>query len=59
MNTRHTPARPWPMYRRASAAVATLRIAVAAVIMYRLATFYLPPLWGYVALRWRERNEHL
>jgi glycosyltransferase 2 family protein len=29
------------------------------VLMYRLATFYLPPTWGYVALRWLERNEHL
>lgn len=33
--------------------------AFAAVLMYRMATFYLPPLWGYVALRWLERNEHL
>ncbi len=34
-------------------------VAFAAVLMYRLATFYLPPTWGYVALRWLERNEHL
>ena len=34
-------------------------VAFAAVLMYRLATFYLPPIWGYVALRWLERNEHL
>jgi len=34
-------------------------LAFAAVIMYRLATFYLPPLWGYFALRWLERNDHL
>jgi uncharacterized membrane protein YbhN (UPF0104 family) len=33
--------------------------AFAAVLMYRMATFYLPPLWGYVAMRWLERNEHL
>lgn len=33
--------------------------AFAAVLAYRLATFYLPPLWGYVAMRWLERNEHL
>ena len=25
--------------------------AVAAAIMYRLVTFYLPPLWGVVAMR--------
>lgn len=33
--------------------------AFAAVICYRLATFYLPPAWGFVALRWLERNDHL
>jgi uncharacterized protein (TIRG00374 family) len=30
--------------------------AFAAVILYRLATFYLPPLWGWFALRWLEQN---
>jgi uncharacterized membrane protein YbhN (UPF0104 family) len=34
-------------------------IAFAAVLLYRLWTFYLPPIWGYFALRWLERNEHL
>ncbi|WP_162941642.1 lysylphosphatidylglycerol synthase transmembrane domain-containing protein [Desertimonas flava] len=34
-------------------------IAFASVIMYRLATFYLPPVWGYFAMHWLERNEHL
>ena len=34
-------------------------VAFAAVLLYRLATFYLPPTWGYFALRWLERNEHL
>ena len=33
--------------------------AFAAVLLYRLWTFYLPPIWGYVALRWLERNKHL
>jgi glycosyltransferase 2 family protein len=33
--------------------------AFAAVLMYRLATFYLPPVWGFFALRWLERNKHL
>jgi uncharacterized membrane protein YbhN (UPF0104 family) len=33
--------------------------AFAAVLAYRMATFYLPPLWGYVAMRWLERHEHL
>jgi uncharacterized membrane protein YbhN (UPF0104 family) len=33
--------------------------AFAAVLLYRLATFYLPPVWGYFALRWLERNKHL
>lgn len=33
--------------------------ALAAVLMYRIATFYLPPVWGFFALRWLERNKHL
>ena len=33
--------------------------AFAAVILYRLSTFYLPPIWGFFALRWLERNQHL
>jgi glycosyltransferase 2 family protein len=34
-------------------------VAFASVITYRLATFYLPPVWGFFALRWLERNQHL
>ena len=33
--------------------------AFAAVLLYRVATFYLPPIWGFFALRWLERNKHL
>jgi uncharacterized membrane protein YbhN (UPF0104 family) len=33
--------------------------AFAAVIMYRLSTFYLPPIWGLFALRWLERTRNL
>ena len=33
--------------------------AFAAVILYRIATFYLPPIWGYFAFRSLERNDHL
>jgi uncharacterized membrane protein YbhN (UPF0104 family) len=33
--------------------------AFAAVLMYRLATFYIPPVWGFFALRWLERRRHL
>ena len=33
--------------------------AFAAVLMYRLSSFYLPPVWGFFALRWLERNKHL
>ncbi len=33
--------------------------AFAAVILYRLATYYVPPVWGFLALRWLERNNHL
>lgn len=33
--------------------------AFAAVILHRLAVFYLPPVWGFFAFRWLERNDHL
>jgi uncharacterized protein (TIRG00374 family) len=33
--------------------------AFAAVILYRVATFYLPPIWGFFAFWWLERNKHL
>jgi glycosyltransferase 2 family protein len=33
--------------------------AFAAVILYRVATFYLPPLWGFFALRSLQRSDHL
>lgn len=33
--------------------------AFAAVILYRISTFYLPPIWGYVAFRSLERNQYL
>jgi uncharacterized membrane protein YbhN (UPF0104 family) len=29
------------------------------VILYRLATFYLPPIWGFFAFRWLEKNKYL
>jgi glycosyltransferase 2 family protein len=33
--------------------------AFAAVILYRIATFYLPPLWGFFAFHRLQRNEYL
>jgi len=33
--------------------------ALAAVLLYRLSTFYLPPLWGFFAMRWLQRNRYL
>lgn len=33
--------------------------AFTAVVLYRIATFYLPPVWGYFAFRSLERNDHL
>ncbi len=33
--------------------------AFAAVLLHRLAAFYLPPIWGFFAFRWLERNDHL
>jgi uncharacterized membrane protein YbhN (UPF0104 family) len=37
----------------------TEEAAFAAVMLYRLSTFYLPPIWGYFAFGWLQRNKHL
>jgi glycosyltransferase 2 family protein len=37
----------------------TPEAALAAVLLYRMSTFYIPPLWGFVALQWLQRNRHL
>jgi len=33
--------------------------AFGAVMLYRMATFYLPPIWGYFAFRWLEKTRQL
>jgi uncharacterized membrane protein YbhN (UPF0104 family) len=33
--------------------------ALAAVLLYRFSTFYLPPVWGFFAMRWLQRNRLL
>jgi len=33
--------------------------AIAAVLLYRISTFYLPPLWGFFAMLWLQRNRYL
>jgi uncharacterized membrane protein YbhN (UPF0104 family) len=33
--------------------------ALAAVLLYRISTFYLPPLWGFAAMVWLQRNRYL
>jgi uncharacterized protein (TIRG00374 family) len=33
--------------------------ALAAVLLYRISSFYLPPVWGFFALRWLQRNRYL
>ncbi|MGI9644224.1 MAG: flippase-like domain-containing protein [Ilumatobacteraceae bacterium] len=34
-------------------------IAVSAVIVYRLISYYLPPIWGYFSLRWLTKHDYL
>ena len=34
-------------------------VAVSAVLIYRLVSYYLPPLWGYVSLRWLTAHDYL
>ena len=33
--------------------------AFAAVITYRVSTFYLPPIWGWFATSWLRRHSYL
>ena len=33
--------------------------ALVTVLLYRLSTFYLPPIWGFFAFRWLQRNKYL
>ena len=33
--------------------------AFAAAISYRMVSFYLPPLWGYLSLQWLRRNDYM
>ena len=42
-----------------TAAGMTEEAALAAVVLYRFSTFYLPPVWGFLAMRWLQRNAHL
>ena len=34
-------------------------VAVAGVLVYRLVSYYLPPLWGYVSLKWLTKHDYL
>lgn len=34
-------------------------IAVSTALMFRLLTFYLPPLWGSVSMRWLRKNSYV
>jgi uncharacterized protein (TIRG00374 family) len=33
--------------------------AVAAVLIYRMISYYLPPTWGYVSMRWLTKHDYL
>jgi glycosyltransferase 2 family protein len=41
------------------AAGMTDEAALAAVLLYRISTSYLPPLWGFGAMLWLQRNRYL
>jgi uncharacterized membrane protein YbhN (UPF0104 family) len=34
-------------------------VALAAAIAFRLATFYLPPIWGFAVFRWMQSQDYL
>jgi uncharacterized membrane protein YbhN (UPF0104 family) len=33
--------------------------AIAAVLLYGISTYYLPPLWGFPAMLWLQCNRYL
>jgi uncharacterized protein (TIRG00374 family) len=33
--------------------------ALAAVLLYRMCSYYLPPLWGWLAMRWLTKRDYL
>jgi uncharacterized membrane protein YbhN (UPF0104 family) len=37
----------------------TSEAAIAAVLLYRIAVYYLPPLWGFPAMLWLQRRQYL
>jgi uncharacterized protein (TIRG00374 family) len=37
----------------------TPEAAIAAVLLYRIAVYYAPPLWGFPAMLWLQRNRYL
>ena len=34
-------------------------VAFAAMVLFRMATFYVPPIWGFLTMRWLQRNDYL
>jgi glycosyltransferase 2 family protein len=42
-----------------TAAGMTPSAALATILLYRSATFYIPPSWGFFAFRWLQRNRYL
>lgn len=34
-------------------------VAVSSVLLYRMASYYLPPIWGWACLRWLTRHDYL
>jgi di/tricarboxylate transporter/uncharacterized membrane protein YbhN (UPF0104 family) len=42
-----------------SSAGMTPETAIAAVLLYRIATYYLPPTWGFPAMLWLQRSRYL
>jgi len=36
-----------------------INVTVSAVLIYRLVSYYLPPLWGYASLRWLTKHDYV
>lgn len=34
-------------------------VAFAAMVLFRMATFYVPPIWGFFTMRWLQRNGYI
>lgn len=48
-----------PLLGKLTAAGVSDEAAAASVLLHRIATFYLPPVWGFFTMKWLQPNSYL